>query len=151
MPIDIPNLLLGLFLAATPLLAVLWQWQRRLQLLQQELSDYLCPWTRAGQIARFGWELRPQLLQSFIQQRPYIDYVTDFSLLHISEYGSRQYRMLDSACFSAGQQPVLDIFHLPRLHQSSPPRAAFTSASIRPCRASVVATQTCSACGTDAS
>jgi len=36
MPIDIPNLLLGLCLAATPLLAVLWQWQRRLQLLQQE-------------------------------------------------------------------------------------------------------------------
>ena len=31
MPIDIPNLLLGLCLAATPLLAVLWQWQRRLQ------------------------------------------------------------------------------------------------------------------------
>lgn len=81
-----------------------------LQLLQQELADYLCPWSRAGQIARFGWELRPQLLQSFIQQRPYIDYVTDFSLLHISEYGSRQYRMLDSACFSAGQQPVLRPF-----------------------------------------
>ncbi len=36
MPIDIPNLLLCLCLAATPLLAVLWQWQRRLQLLQQE-------------------------------------------------------------------------------------------------------------------
>ena len=78
-----------------------------LQLLQQELSDYLCPWTNDGHSARFGWELRPQLLQSFIQQRPYIDYVTDFSVLHISEYGSRQYRMLDSACFSAGQQPVL--------------------------------------------
>ncbi|KKO44070.1 hypothetical protein WG68_17265 [Arsukibacterium ikkense] len=78
-----------------------------LQLLQQELSDYLCPWVSAGQLARFGWELRPQLLQSFIQQRSYIDYVTDFSLLHISEYGSRQYRMLDSACFSSGHQPVL--------------------------------------------
>lgn len=36
MPIDIPNLLLGLCLAAVPLLAVLWQCQRRLQLLQQE-------------------------------------------------------------------------------------------------------------------
>lgn len=78
-----------------------------LQLLQQQLSDYLCPWTNDGQSARFGWELRPQLLQSFIQQRPYIDYVTDFSVLHISEFGSRQYRMLDSACFSAAQQPVL--------------------------------------------
>lgn len=78
-----------------------------LQLLQQELADYLCPWTNTGQLARFGWELRPQLLQSFIQQRPYIDYVTDFSLLHISEYGSRQYQLLDSACFSAEQQPVL--------------------------------------------
>lgn len=36
MPIDIPNLLLGLCLAAIPLLVVLWQWQRRLHLLQQE-------------------------------------------------------------------------------------------------------------------
>ena len=36
MPIDIPNLLLGLCLAAVPLLAVLWQWQRRLHVLQQE-------------------------------------------------------------------------------------------------------------------
>ena len=81
-----------------------------IQLLQQELADYLCPWTADSPLARFGWELRPQLLQSFIQQRPYIDYVTDFSLLHISEYGSRQYRMLDSACFSAGQQPVLRPF-----------------------------------------
>ena len=36
MPIDIPNLLLGLCLAAIPLLVVLWQWQRRLHQLQQE-------------------------------------------------------------------------------------------------------------------
>ena len=78
-----------------------------LQLLQQELADYLCPWHSSGALARFGWELRPQLLQSFICQRPYVDYVTDFSLLHIGEYASRQYRMLDSAGFSAAEQPVL--------------------------------------------
>lgn len=78
-----------------------------LQRLQLALSDYLCPWHQQGLAARFGWELRPQLLQSFIQQQPYIDYVTDFSLLHISRYGSRQYRLFDSARQQQAEQLVL--------------------------------------------
>ena len=36
MPIDIPNLLLGVLLGSAPLLFLLWQGQRRLQVLQQE-------------------------------------------------------------------------------------------------------------------
>ena len=78
-----------------------------IQLLQRELADYLCPWTADSPLARFGWELRPQLVQSFIRQRPYVEFVTDFSLLHISDLGSRRYGMQDSACFSAAEQPVL--------------------------------------------
>lgn len=78
-----------------------------IQLLQRELADYLCPWTADSPLARFGWELRPQLVQSFIRQRPYVEFVTDFSLLHISDLGSRRYGMQDSACFSAAEQLVL--------------------------------------------
>lgn|GEM_PF-1905240 len=78
-----------------------------LQRLQQALSDYLCPWHEHGLDARFGWQLRPQLLQSFIQQQPYIDYVTDFSLLHISRYGSRRYQLQDSANYRDTGQLVL--------------------------------------------
>ncbi|WP_240223024.1 hypothetical protein [Rheinheimera hassiensis] len=78
-----------------------------LQRLQQALSDYLCPWHEQGLDARFGWQLRPQLVQSFIQQQPYVDYVTDFSLLHISQYGSRQYQLQDSASYQHTEQLVL--------------------------------------------
>lgn len=78
-----------------------------LQLLQHELADYLCPWADNSPLARFGWQLRPQLVQSFIRQRPYVEFVTDFSLLHISDLGSRRYELQDSACFSAAEQLVL--------------------------------------------
>jgi hypothetical protein len=78
-----------------------------IQLLQRELADYLCPWAAHSPLARFGWELRPQLVKSFIRQRPYVEFVTDFSLLHISDLGSRRYELQDSACFSAVEQLVL--------------------------------------------
>ncbi len=68
-----------------------------LRQLQQALSDYLCPWHNSGMAAQFGWQLRPQLLLSFVRQLPYVDFVTDFSVLHISEYGNRQYQLRDSA------------------------------------------------------
>ena len=38
MPIDIPNLLIGLFAAALPLLGLAWQQHRRLSSLQAELA-----------------------------------------------------------------------------------------------------------------
>ncbi len=67
------------------------------ELLNQEISDYLSPWSDTGYHAGFGWAIRRYELEAFIRNRVYIDYVTNFSMLHLTQNGQGEYVLFDSA------------------------------------------------------
>jgi hypothetical protein len=52
-------------------------------LLQQELTQYLSPWAFGGGTSLdFGGSLHKSVLIDFIEERPYVDYITDVKLYH---------------------------------------------------------------------
>ena len=65
--------------------------------LNRQISDYLCPWKAPGYQARFGWSIRQRDLESFILGLDYIDFVTDFSMLHVTVDREGKYRLDDTA------------------------------------------------------
>lgn len=65
--------------------------------LDQQISDYLCPWKAPGYEARFGWNIRQRDIESYILSLGYIDHVTDFSMLHITVDQDENYSLHDTA------------------------------------------------------
>ncbi len=65
-------------------------------LLNRAISDYLSPWHRNGYGAQFGWSIRAYDIISYIRDLDYVHFVTDFSMLHIAEYGKDHFRMFDT-------------------------------------------------------
>ncbi len=65
--------------------------------LNQAISDYICPWCDVGYKARFGWSIRADDIESYIRELDYIDFVTNFSMLHITEEGGGKYALMDTA------------------------------------------------------
>ncbi len=52
--------------------------------LNQYLSNYLCPWTEGTYQGEFGWSLRQEDMEAAISSLDYVDFVTRFSLLHVT-------------------------------------------------------------------
>jgi hypothetical protein len=53
------------------------------RLLQQELTHFLSPWASAdGARPTFGGKVYKSVLINFVEERPYVDYVSDFRLYH---------------------------------------------------------------------
>jgi hypothetical protein len=67
-----------------------------LQELNQALVDYLSPWNKTGYTDKFGWCVRRYDLKSFIRNLDYIDFVTDFSMLRVSEDDKGYYSLFDT-------------------------------------------------------
>ncbi len=65
--------------------------------LDQEISDYICPWTDIGYKARFGWSIRQKDAESYIRSLDYVEFVTNFSMLHITVDAENRYRLGDTA------------------------------------------------------
>ena len=65
--------------------------------LNQQISDYMCPWTPAGYKARFGWSIMQRDIESYIRSLGYVEYVTNFSMLHITVDNEGSYRLFDTA------------------------------------------------------
>lgn len=65
--------------------------------LNRQISDYMCPWKQAGYKARFGWSIRQQDIESYIRSLGYIEYVTNFSMLHITVDNEGRYHLFDTA------------------------------------------------------
>jgi hypothetical protein len=65
--------------------------------LDQQISDYLCPWKAPGYEAQFGWSIRQRDIESYILSLGYIDYVTNFSMLHITVDQEGNYSLSDTA------------------------------------------------------
>ena len=68
-----------------------------LERLNRQISQYLCPWRTPGYEARFGWGIRQRDLESHILSLDYIDFVTNFSMLHITVDRHGKYRLDDTA------------------------------------------------------
>lgn len=65
--------------------------------LDKAIADYICPWENIGYKARFGWSIRQKDIESYVRGLEYVEYVTNFSILHITEDGSGGYHLYDSA------------------------------------------------------
>ncbi|MBB1487167.1 hypothetical protein [Oceanospirillum sediminis] len=70
-----------------------------LRRLNQALCEYLCPWQHTGMNQGFGWQPEVRQIESFISHQSYVSYVTDFSVLQISQQdiSSNTWQLNDSA------------------------------------------------------
>ena len=64
--------------------------------LNQAITDYLSPWNETGYVARFGWCIRQDDIESYIRNLEYIDFATNFSMLRIADKGEDLYDLLDT-------------------------------------------------------
>ena len=64
--------------------------------LNRAIMDYLSPWTTIGYSAQFHWCIRRYDLESYIQGQNYIDTVTQFSILQITQNTQRKFRLFDT-------------------------------------------------------
>lgn len=64
--------------------------------LDGEVSDFLSPWSPGGYRARFGWMISREQVEDFIRRRSYVELVTKFSLLHITEDDPDTYTLADT-------------------------------------------------------
>lgn len=65
--------------------------------LNQEVINYLSPWSPHGLPARFGWHIRCNDMQSHIQELSYVESVSGLSMLHIREGDDHRYWLSDTA------------------------------------------------------
>lgn len=65
--------------------------------LNRDISNYLSPWRQMGYKSRFGWTIRQKDMESYIRELEYIEYVTNFSMLHITKEGEDIYTLGDTA------------------------------------------------------
>ncbi len=77
--------------------------------LNRDISIYLSPWEETGYRAGFGWCIRRYEVEAFIRNLAYVEFVTDFSMLHITEQGQRGYRLFDTAGGDTADEKVDEI------------------------------------------
>ena len=65
--------------------------------LNQDLVAYLSPWHETGYQASFGWTIRREDIESYIRSLDYVDFVTNFSMLHIVRDDAGHYSLGDTA------------------------------------------------------
>ena len=53
--------------------------------LDQDIKRFLSPWAYdEGQDIVFGGQIHKSVILNFIEQRPYVDYVTNFKMYHLT-------------------------------------------------------------------
>jgi hypothetical protein len=65
--------------------------------LNQTLIEYISPWSKTGPTPRFGWSFQNDEVESFVRRLPYVDFVTQFSMLHLTQDEKGSYRLDDTA------------------------------------------------------
>lgn len=65
--------------------------------LNHDISCYLSPWHEMGYRAGFGWCVRRYEMETFIRNLDYVDFVSNFSMLHITDHGQGSYHLFDTA------------------------------------------------------
>lgn len=79
----------------------------QLKQLNRDICAFISPWETTGNNANFGWSLRAQEMQGYLQGLPYVQSVWGLSLLRIIENGEERYALHDTA--AAGQQGLAEI------------------------------------------
>ncbi|MCP4285379.1 MAG: hypothetical protein GY792_13140 [Gammaproteobacteria bacterium] len=69
--------------------------------LNADVSGFLCPWIPFGCQARFGWMISRDQVEGFIRDRDYVEYITDFSMLHITEDDADLFTLADTVSRNA--------------------------------------------------
>jgi len=64
--------------------------------LDMDVSRFLSPWVATGLSARFGWIVRSEQIEGFIRDLDYVEFVTDFSMLHVAEDDPDTYTLADT-------------------------------------------------------
>ena len=72
--------------------------------LDDAISNYLSPWRPEGYEARFGWRIRRLDMEPFIQEMEYVDFVSNFSMLRITEDDGKFFTLFDTV----RNQPIDD-------------------------------------------
>jgi len=75
--------------------------------LNRAIGDYICPWCDVGYTARFGWVIRGDEIESYIRELDYVDFITNFSMLHIAEEGADQFLLTDSATLDSRHEALI--------------------------------------------
>ncbi len=65
--------------------------------LDHDISNFICPWRETGYRARFGWSIRQKDIESYIRGLDYVEFSTDFSMLHITQDNAGCYSLGDTA------------------------------------------------------
>lgn len=83
--------------------------------LDNDITRYICPWKKIGYQAKFGWAIRSEDVESYIRTLDYVDFVTNFSMLHITEEQSDSFVLADTARSAMEYQPGDDVAWSPLL------------------------------------
>ncbi len=84
--------------------------------LNQDISDYLSPWNKTGYRVRFGWCIRRYNIMSYINTLVYIDFVTDFSMLRITNDCAGYFQLFDTVSENADGEEVNEVREIGPLH-----------------------------------
>ena len=103
--------------------------------LNQAINDYLCPWCDVGYNARFGWTVRGDDIESFIRELSYVDFVTNFSMLHVVEEPNNKFVLDDSAKLSSRHEAIIKPYYPWSLAIPMNDHFIETTATVEPIRA----------------
>jgi len=83
---------------------------RYIKVLNRAIKNYLSPWTLIGYSAQFYWCIRRYDLESYIHDQEYIDYVTQFSMLQITQNDQKKFRLFDTVRDSGANAEVRGVY-----------------------------------------
>ena len=75
--------------------------------LDRDISEYLSPWRQAGNRSGFGWAIRKKDIESYTRELEYIEYVTNFSMLHITTDAEGDFFLGDTARKKTGNEMII--------------------------------------------
>jgi hypothetical protein len=79
--------------------------------LDRDISDYISPWKNVGYRVRFGWSIRSTEIQTYIQGLEYVDVVTGFSMLKITDKGRDYYALQDTEESGQAKEKTIEPFY----------------------------------------
>jgi hypothetical protein len=69
-----------------------------LRQLNQDMIDFLSPWSNVGLPPRFGWTLQLEQVEAFVRGLPYVRWAAALSLLKLTQHDDgKTYELLDTA------------------------------------------------------
>lgn len=76
--------------------------------LQEEITNFLSPWVNGGEI-NFGGRIVKSVLINFIEERPYVDFITDVELLLYAEIGTVKEKDYDEIVASMAKSILVSV------------------------------------------